>query len=88
MLWPIRLTGWSVGAPTASSTASTQSASSAMLPSTGPALRPWPGKSSARALWPWCAAQRAKSVQPLWSCSAPWMNTMLGWAGLKGLPPV
>ena len=85
MLWP---TSVACGTPAAVISASVQSASASTLASGAPALRPWPGWSTASTPRPWCAHQRASSVQPLWSCSAPWMNTTQGRAGSKGLPPV
>ena len=85
MLWPASAACFT---PAASSSASVQSAIASMLASAGPALRMWPGRSTASTPKPWFANQRASSVHTVWSFSAPWMNTMQGRAGSKGLPPV
>jgi hypothetical protein len=74
--------------PAASSSASAQSANACTLVSAGPALRMWPGRSTASTAWPWCANQRASSVHTVWSLMAPWMNTMQGRPASKALPPV
>jgi hypothetical protein len=37
---------------------------------------------------PWWAKWRLCRIQTLWSLSTPWMNTTVGCAGSKGLPPV
>jgi hypothetical protein len=88
MLWPTSVTWPSRCTPAAASKASSQSAVASTLGSTGPALCPWPGRSSASTPYPWWAHQRDSRVHTLWSCSAPWMKTTQGRAGSKGLPPV
>ena len=47
MLWPISIAR---STPAASSSASSQALMSSMLASAGPALRPWPGRSTASTL--------------------------------------
>jgi hypothetical protein len=37
---------------------------------------------------PWWAKWRLCRIHTLWSLSTPWMNTTVGCAGSKGLPPV
>ena len=84
-LWP---TSAACATPSASSTAATVSAACSTLAGASPPLRPWPGRSSASTFQPWWASQRVCRIHTLWSFSTPWMNTAVGCAGLKGLPPV
>ena len=76
MLWPTSARGRHAGAHRAGRAASRRATRS--LASGAPALRPWPGRSGASTAKPWCANQRAASVQTLWSCSAPCRKTTAG----------